>query len=69
MRYLKRLHFRQADGRFRRATLADIGAGCCEVCLKLFVPDTSKARVGGFVDPFKLAKIKTHCPECLEKSV
>ena len=55
---------RGGNGRFRKGTLADIGGGCCLKCGALYALDMDSARVGSFIDPFKVAEIKKHCPKC-----
>jgi len=60
----KRIIPRSANGRFRRATLADVGLSVCEKCGAIYTPDFSQARVGRFIDPMKLNEIKSWCPRC-----
>ncbi len=60
----KRIIPRASNGRFRRATLADVGLAVCEKCGAIYSPDFSQAKVGRFIDPEKLNEIKRLCPDC-----
>lgn len=60
----KRIIHRSGNGKFRKSNLSDIGGACCKKCNKLYVIDTEYARVGNFIDPFRLAEAKEYCKEC-----
>jgi len=57
---------RGAGGRFRKTTLADLGAGICLVCNKPYAHDSSVVVDGAFVDPFKMNEHKTKCAVCMK---
>ena len=60
----KRIQFRTGGGRFRPATLADIGLGACDACGKIFVPNMAGLD-GPTIDPRDFNRRRRTCGPCL----
>lgn len=59
---MSRRYFRRGSGRFRGATLADIGMACCEKCGAIFTPVWQDR--GIFTDPRDIREARRFCADC-----
>lgn len=60
----KRSRHRGPGGKFRRATLADVGFAECETCGAIFRPDFSKLEDDPFPDPRAMRDARRLCAGC-----